>query len=108
MAHPYRENNDRERMVATMTDFKPVPPRQVPRFAGVSTFLRLPVHTDPNDVDVMIVGAPFDGGTSFRPGARFGPRGVREASALSRGFHDAPGVDLFEHLKCADGGDVLC
>ncbi|MDB4977743.1 MAG: agmatinase [Myxococcaceae bacterium] len=86
--------------------FRPVPTRKVPRFAGVSTFLRLPEHDDPRDVDVMILGAPFDGGTSFRPGARFGPRGVRQASALTRGFHPAPGLDLFDHLRCCDGGDV--
>lgn len=89
-------------------DFRPVSPRLVPRFAGVSTFLRLPLHDDPRDVDALIVGAPFDGGTSFRPGARFGPRGVRTASALTRGFHPDPGLDLFERLRCADGGDVLC
>jgi agmatinase len=88
--------------------FAPTSPRRVPRFAGVSTFLRLPLHDDPADVDVLICGAPFDGGTTFRPGARFGPRAVREASALTRGFHPEPGLDLFEHLRCADGGDVLC
>jgi agmatinase len=86
--------------------FRPVPTREVPRFAGVPTFLRLPVHEDPGDVDVLVVGAPFDGGTSFRPGARFGPRSVRQASALTRGFHPDPGVDLFAHLQCADGGDI--
>lgn len=83
-------------------------PREVPRFAGIPTFLRLPVHDDPRDVDVMILGAPFDGGTSYRPGARFGPRGVRNASALSRGFHPEAGVDLFDVLRCCDGGDILC
>jgi len=88
--------------------YRPVSPRQVPRFAGVPTFLRLPLHDDPADVDVMICGAPFDGGTTFRPGARFGPRAVRTASALTRGFSPAHGLDLFEHLRCADGGDVLC
>lgn len=88
--------------------FKPVSPREVPRFAGVSTFLRLPLHDDPKDVDVLIVGAPFDGGTTYRPGARFGPRGVRQASALSRGYHPEPEVDLFDSLRCADGGDVAC
>lgn len=91
-----------------MSDFRPISPRVVPRFAGVATFLRLPLHDDPKDVDCLIVGAPFDGGTSFRPGARFGPRGVREASALTRAYHPDPGVDLFDHLRCADGGDVLC
>lgn len=86
--------------------FRPVPTRVVPRFAGVPTFLRLPVHDEPRDVDVLIIGAPFDGGTSYRPGARFGPRGVRQASALTRGFHPDPGLDLFDYLRCADGGDV--
>ena len=88
--------------------FKPRDPRVVPRFAGVSTFLRLPLHDDPADVDALIVGAPFDGGTTYRPGARFGPRAVREASALTRGYHPDPGIDLFEALRCADGGDVAC
>jgi agmatinase len=88
--------------------FRPVPTRKVPRFAGVPTFLRLPVHENPADLDVMICGAPFDGGTTFRPGARFGPRGVRAASALTRGFSPAHGLDLFQRLRCADGGDVTC
>lgn len=88
--------------------FRPVSTRTVPRFAGVPTFLRLPVHEDPADVDVMICGAPFDGGTTYRPGARFGPRGVRMASALTRGFHPSQGLDLFEHLRCCDGGDIPC
>jgi agmatinase len=88
--------------------FAPISTRSVPRFAGVPSFLRLPVHEDPNDVDVMICGAPFDGGTTFRPGARFGPRGVRMASALGRGYSPERGVGIFEHLRCCDGGDVLC
>ena len=88
--------------------FRPVSTREVPRFAGVSTFLRLSHHEQPRDVDVMIVGAPFDGGTTFRPGARFGPRGVRAASALTRGHSPTHGLDLFDHLRCADGGDVTC
>ncbi len=88
--------------------FRPVSARSVPRFAGVSTFLRLPLHDDAADLDVMICGAPFDGGTTFRPGARFGPRAVRAASALTRGYHPAQGLDIFESLRCADGGDILC
>lgn len=88
--------------------FAPISTRSVPRFAGVPSFLRLPVHDDPADVDVMICGAPFDGGTTFRPGARFGPRGVRMASALGRGYSPERGVGIFEHLRCCDGGDVLC
>jgi len=83
--------------------------RDVPRFAGVPTFLRLPHRPDDaQDADVAIIGAPFDGGTTYRPGARFGPRAVRDASALARGFSTAHGVDLFTELSCVDGGDVLC
>jgi agmatinase len=96
------------RIVTDDHRFHPVSPRTTPRFAGVPTFLRLPMHDDAADVDVLICGAPFDGGTTFRPGARFGPRGVRNASALTRGFHPEQGIDLFEHLRCADGGDILC
>lgn len=88
--------------------FRPIPTRQVPRFAGVPTFLRLPTHDDPADVDVLICGAPFDGGTTYRPGARFGPRAIREASALTRGYNPTHGFDLFDKLRCADGGDVVC
>lgn len=88
--------------------FAPKPTRAIPRFAGVPTFLRLPEHDVPADVDVMICGAPFDGGTTFRPGARFGPRAVRAASALTRGFQPSHGFDIFERLKACDGGDVAC
>lgn len=93
-----------------MTDerFRPISTRKVPRFAGVPTFLRLPLHDDPADVDVLICGVPFDGATTYRPGARFGPRAVRNASALTRGYSPAHGLELFESLRCADGGDVLC
>jgi agmatinase len=88
--------------------FRPVSTRLVPRFAGIPTFLRLPVHDDPSDVDVLICGAPFDGGTTFRPGARFGPRAVRVASALGRGYYPERGLSVFDRLRCADGGDILC
>jgi agmatinase len=71
--------------------------------------LRLPVCDDPDTVpavDVLLCGVPFDGGTAFRPGARFGPRAVREASALARSFSAALGVDIYDELRVADGGDV--
>jgi arginase family enzyme len=72
--------------------------------------LRLPIHDDPDvvpSVDVLLLGVPFDGGSSFRPGARFGPRAVREASALSNSFSGALGVDVAEEVAAADGGDLL-
>jgi agmatinase len=78
-----------------------------PRFSGLPSFLRLPVHDQGlPPVDVLLCGVPFDGGTSFRPGARFGPRAVREASALTRPYSQALGVNIFEELSVADGGDV--
>jgi len=89
--------------------FRPPNTDVVPRFAGVPTFLRLPVYDDPAAVpavDVLLCGVPFDGGTSFRPGARFGPRAVREASALARPFSAALGVDVYDELRVADGGDI--
>lgn len=88
--------------------FLPISPRLVPRFAGAPSFLRLPFHEDPTGLDVLVVGLPFDGGTTYRPGARFGPRALREASALTRGYHPAQAIDPFRHLRCADGGDVVC
>ena len=82
---------------------------ELPRVAGIPSFLRLPVHDDPDNVpavDVLLCGVPHDGGTPFRPGARFGPRAVREASALARSFSAALGIDIYDELRVADGGDV--
>ncbi|HEX6275821.1 MAG TPA: arginase family protein [Polyangiaceae bacterium] len=85
------------------------PSRNRARAAGVASLLRLPIHDDPEEipsVDVLLTGVPFDGGSSFRPGARFGPRAVREASALSNSFSAALGVDVAEEIAAADGGDL--
>lgn len=82
---------------------------ELPRVAGIPSFLRLPIHEHPEHVpavDVLLCGVPFDGGTSFRPGARFGPRAVREASALARPFSAALGIDVYDELRVADGGDI--
>ena len=79
------------------------------RSAGIASFLRLPIATDRSSVpsvDVLLAGVPFDGGSAFRPGARFGPRAVREASAFASSFSGALGVDVFRELDAADGGDV--
>jgi arginase family enzyme len=81
----------------------------MPRFAGVPSLLRLPVvevgETAP-PCDVLLCGVPFDGGSTFRSGARFGPRAVRDASGLARRFSAALGIDIYEELRVADGGDV--
>jgi len=88
--------------------FRPAP-LELPRSAGVPSLLRLPVHDDPRhipSVDVLLCGVPFDGGAVFRSGARFGPRAVREASWASCSFSSALGVEIFDELRAADGGDV--
>ncbi len=65
----------------------PVDPLRVPRFTGPPTFARLPRIDEVDTFDVAVVGVPFDTGTSYRPGARFGPQAVRQGSRLLCGYH---------------------
>ncbi|HYU20890.1 MAG TPA: agmatinase [Chloroflexota bacterium] len=81
---------------------------RVPRFAGINTFARLPHTQDLRDVDVAVVGVPFDGGATFRPGARFGPQKIREMSVLLRPFNPALGVEPFAEFRVVDWGDAVC
>lgn len=85
--------------------FVPLSGRAQPRFAAVKTFFRLPQADFAERFDVALIGVPFDGGVSFRPGARFGPTAVREYSALGRNFHMSREVDWVERLDVADVGD---
>ncbi len=78
----------------------------VPRFAGLPTFARLPNTQSLRGVDVAIFGVPFDGGTSFRPGARFGPEGIRQASRLLRSYNAVLDVQPFDDLTVIDYGDL--
>jgi len=78
----------------------------VPRFAGVRTFARLPALTEVGRADVAVLGAPFDGATTFRAGARFGPAGIREASLLLRPYNDAQAIAPFAAVQVADAGDA--
>jgi len=78
----------------------------VPRFAGVRTFARLPAIGDVPGADVAIVGAPFDGATTFRGGSRFGPAAIREASLLLRPYNDALQLAPFAAVQVADAGDA--
>ncbi len=79
-----------------------------PRFAGLATFARLPMATQVAHWDVGIVGVPFDGGTSYRPGARFGPAAVRQASRLLRPYHPAADALPFALAQVVDLGDIAC
>src|ERR687889_219674 len=64
--------------------YGPADASAAPRYTGVRTFARCPHVTDPAGVDVAVVGVPFDTATSMRPGARFGPAGIRDPSLLLR------------------------
>lgn len=90
--------------------FTPPPAADLPRFAGVPTFMRLPHvpadHPRFADVDVGLIGVPWDSGTTNRPGARHGPRQLRDASTMMRAQNGATGIRPFEALNCADLGDV--
>ena len=64
--------------------FKPIDGFKSPRFSQIATFMRLPHHRTTADLDVALLGIPYDGGTSYRAGARFGPREIRSQSAMIR------------------------
>jgi guanidinobutyrase len=89
-----------------MTNPQPLGGNQMPRFGGIATFMRLPGNTSPADLDVAIVGVPFDLGTSNRPGARFGPRDIRSESVLLRPYNMATRAAPFDSLRIDDTGDV--
>lgn len=77
-----------------------------PRFGQVATFMLLPLAEAARGLDVALLGIPYDGGTSYRTGARFGPRAVREQSSLIRPWNPVLKVHPFEKLRVADCGDV--
>jgi agmatinase len=88
---------------------EPVSGTIMPRYAGPSTFCRLPELRDVPYCDVAILGIPFDSGTSYRPGARFGPQAIRQASRnLRTNFHPDYDTEPFKTLQVADAGDVGC
>lgn len=79
----------------------------VPRYAGHSTFARLPRLEDVTRHDVAVVGVPFDTGVTYRPGARFGPAYIRQASRLLRPYNPALDVSPFAHQQVVDAGDLV-
>lgn len=90
--------------------FQPISAMELARFAGVPTFMRLPSlnSDDPrfNDVDIGLLGVPWDGGTTNRPGARHGPRQMRDLSTMIRAMNPATNISPFAAVNCADLGDV--
>ena len=90
--------------------FHPVSGMDLPRYAGIPTFMRLPLvqpdHARFNEVEIGLVGVPWDSGTTNRPGPRHGPRQLRDASTMIRAEHGHFGIRPFEAAACADLGDV--
>jgi agmatinase len=84
----------------------PVSGTDVPRYSGPSTFARLPRVDQVETVDIAVIGAPFDTGVSYRPGARFGPTHIRQSSRLLRPYNPALDRAPFSVLQVADAGDM--
>ena len=90
---------------------EPTPPefydRMVqPRYTGIPTFMRTPFVEDPGALDIAMVGVPYDGGVTNRPGARHGPREVRNQSSLMRRINQATGIDPYALCRVGDIGDA--
>ncbi len=77
-----------------------------PRFCGIKTFMRTPHVTDLEDVDVAIMGVPFDTATTYRTGARFGPAAIRDMSTTVRPYNIDMEINSFEHINVVDMGDM--
>jgi agmatinase len=87
--------------------YQPPDASLAPRYTGIRTFARFPhVPEDLADVDAAVIGVPFDTATTMRPGARFGPAGIRDASMLLRPWHTTQRVNVFETLSIVDRGDL--
>ena len=81
-------------------------PKKAPRFTEIPTFMRAPLCENPEEVDIALIGVPYDGGVTNRPGARHGPREIRNSSSLMRSIHHVTRFNPFEACQVADMGDV--
>ena len=81
-------------------------PQIRPRYTGIPTFFRTPFQETASGLDIALVGVPFDGGVTNRPGARHGPREIRNQSSLIRKMNPASGIDPYALSKIADVGDA--
>lgn len=89
-----------------MTPIGPTDSLTQPRYSGAATFARLPRIDEVADAEIKIVGVPFDSGVTYRPGARFGPSAIRQASRLLRPYNPAQKIDVFQTVQVADCGDI--
>lgn len=83
-------------------------PNIIPRYCGLSTFARLPSYNDINNIDIGIIGIPFDGGCTYRTGARFGPEAIRKSSRLLRSYNPSQDIYPFKNKQVVDMGDIPC
>ena len=81
-------------------------PMNEPRYCGIPTFMRTPLATDLNDLDIALVGVPYDGAVEARSGARQGPRQIRDMSSMMRAIHHVTRINPYELCRIADVGDV--
>ncbi len=95
-------------VTATHQPVGPVDAQGSPRYAGLATYARLPRLEDVPDYDIAVAGVPFDGGVTYRPGARFGPAAVREASRLLKPYHQELDASPFAEAQVVDAGDLDC
>jgi agmatinase len=87
--------------------YQPPDASLAPRYTGIRTFARFPhVPEDLEQVDAALIGVPFDTATTMRPGARFGPAGIRDASMLLRPWNTSQRVNVFDTLSIVDRGDL--
>jgi guanidinopropionase len=77
-----------------------------PRYTGVPTFMRAPMVNSPADVDIAMIGVPYDGAVTNRPGARHGPREIRNMSSFMRTTHHVTRINPYELCRIGDLGDV--
>ncbi|MEO0666788.1 MAG: agmatinase [Pseudomonadota bacterium] len=85
---------------------QPISGNDLARFSGPGTFMRLPAASDLSTLDVAVLGVPMDIGTSWRSGTRFGPKQVRNESAMIRPYNIQTGAAPFDSLQVADIGDL--
>jgi agmatinase len=86
--------------------YEPADSLKTPRFTGIPTFARLPYVRTLEEVDLAVIGVPFDTAVTYRPGGRFGPNAIRSASVMIRPYNPVLEVNPFELLSCVDYGDV--
>lgn len=98
-----KPTQDETRSAATGDRYRPM---LEPRYREIATFMRAPLAEGIEALDIALVGIPFDGGVSNRPGARHGPREIRNMSSLMRTIHHVTRLNPFELCRIADIGDV--